>query len=726
MTKTKKNITNNLNKTKKSNNKNTKKNKNNNNNCSIGLKPFEKEYSKNMSPSSLVETNTSKKREFVKELMTKFSPISIKPHDNFYDYINYLWLKNISIEKQQNYIIQVDDFRLAQDKVYNQLNEIILDYIKNNDNKLSNNLKNYYNSIIQANPKSYSRQLAREAISIIDNFIKDDNPWALLAYINKDEMLKANAPFVWSLNPDDKEPNIYRCHIRPLQFLLLDLSVLYDDGKDVIYKQKYKKASYNVRQKVINILLGKNNLNAQDVFDVQVEIFNELGCIDVTLNDKTYNKVSKNEAFEKYGFDWVEFSKQLGFKTTPDFFITSSLNYLKCGSKLLVDNWKTPKWRTFWLYLILRRLVRITKDWEKIIYEFYGKFERGQESINVSDAVSASLYMSIPFNTFLTNEYVRKYKNSQSIKYVEILANDLKEVFKRILMRNNWLNTKTKKYALLKLKHCKFIFSKPDKLREDPDLKYGTLLYDNMKKINDWRLEKFIELEGKHIIDIPMVDWNNYPVKMIGEQAYIVNASYTPNQNRIYINLGYIQKPFIDLDERGIEYNLAHIGFTIAHELGHGFDDWGSQYGYNGKLHNWWTPEDKRKYKAIQNDVIKQYEEFAARDGIQFDASIGVGENLADIQSISICSEYLRDYQEKNKDIIPIRYLSFEAFYTYFAFQQKQLVGKKALSAQLKTNPHPLDKYRCNIPLSRSEIFRALYNVKKGDGMWWHNTNTVW
>ena len=54
------------------------------------------------------------------------------------------------------------------------------------------------------------------------------------------------------------------------------------------------------------------------------------------------------------------------------------------------------------------------------------------------------------------------------------------------------------------------------------------------------------------------------------------------------------------------------------------------------------------------------------------------------------------------------------------------MVSKKALSAQLKTNPHPLDKYRCNIPLSRSQIFRALYNIKKGDGMWWPNTNTVW
>jgi predicted metalloendopeptidase len=190
--------------------------------------------------------------------------------------------------------------------------------------------------------------------------------------------------------------------------------------------------------------------------------------------------------------------------------------------------------------------------------------------------------------------------------------------------------------------------------------------------------------------------------------------------------LGYIQKPFVDLDERGIEYNLAHIGFTISHEMSHALDDWGSQYDYNGDLRDWWTQKDKKQFKLIQNNVIKQYEEFAARDGIKFDASIGLGEDIADISAMAICERYLKDFQDFNKDLIPIRSVSFEMFYIFFAFQQKQKISKKALSAQLKSNPHPLDKYRCNIPLSRSLIFRALYNVKKGDGMWWFNTNTIW
>ena len=576
------------------------------------------------------------------------------------------------------------------------------------------------------NPKPYSKKLAFESVKTIEKLIEKNNPWEMLAYFNKDEMIAYNSPFIWNLNPDDKNTKIYRCYITPHQFELADLNVYYDDGSEVAYKKKYREEYKKFIKRVFNILLGKNNYNPQDVLDVEIDIFNALGCVDVKPEEESYNKVYADEAFTKYGFDWKEFSKQLGFKTTPKFIITTSLNYLKCGTDLFIKNWNTEKWKTYWLFILFKKLVRITRGWEDIMYDFKGKFERGQEKINKSDAVSASLYMSIPFNTFLTNEYVKKYENPQAMEYVKIMCNDLKVVFKRILTRNTWLQPSTKKYALKKLEHFNFVYGKPQGLREDPDLEYGTLLYDNMVKINNWRHHKFLELEGKGVIDIPIMDWSQYPVKMAGTQAYIVNASYTPSKNSIYINLGYIQKPFVDLDERGIEYNLAHLGFTISHELSHAFDDWGSKYGWDGNLNDWWTDIDRKKYKLIQQDVIKQYEEFAARDGIKFDASIGIGEDLADISGLAICDEYLRDFQEKNEDLIPIREFSYEGFYTYFAFQQRQVVGKKALAAQLKTNPHPLDKYRTNVPLSRSDIFRALYNVKKGDGMWWHNTDTVW
>ena len=183
---------------------------------------------------------------------------------------------------------------------------------------------------------------------------------------------------------------------------------------------------------------------------------------------------------------------------------------------------------------------------------------------------------------------------------------------------------------------------------------------------------------------------------------------------------------FIDLDQRGIEYNLAYIGYTMGHELSHSLDDMGSKFDADGNLNNWWTDADRKKFEEKINDVVKQYEEFAARDGIKFDARIGVGEDLADISGLSLAEEYLFYFQLVHGDQALINELSLKAFYVYGAIQSRQKIFDSAIPAQLKQNPHPLEKYRCNCPLTRLKLFRELYKVEKGDGMWWHNTDTIW
>ena len=181
----------------------------------------------------------------------------------------------------------------------------------------------------------------------------------------------------------------------------------------------------------------------------------------------------------------------------------------------------------------------------------------------------------------------------------------------------------------------------------------------------------------------------------------------------------------MDGDERGIEYNLAYIGYTIGHELSHSLDDVGSMYDYKGNLFNWWTPHDHKIFQSKVNDVIRQYETFAARDGIKMDGSLSVGENLADISGLAIIQEYLRDYQITDDYIVPIKKLSFEMLFMYIAHQWRSFVSKEAIPTELKINPHPLDKYRANCPLARLELFKSIYNIKKGDGMYWHS-DTIW
>ena len=56
----------------------------------------------------------------------------------------------------------------------------------------------------------------------------------------------------------------------------------------------------------------------------------------------------------------------------------------------------------------------------------------------------------------------------------------------------------------------------------------------------------------------------------------------------------------------------------------------------------------------------------------------------------------------------------------------RQKIHDEAFDIQLKTNPHPLDKYRCNCPLARLQMFRKLYMIKPKDKMYWPSDDTIW
>jgi predicted metalloendopeptidase len=437
-----------------------------------------------------------------------------------------------------------------------------------------------------------------------------------------------------------------------------------------------------------------------------------------------YNVVTEKEAHEKYHLNWSELTKGIGFKNVPRFFITDNMNYLHQITGILRENWNSKKWQAYFYYCFFKQIMSFHRSWRPIYFNFYGKFVRGQ-TVMMPQEIFPVFGLSYCFNTFLTEEYMNKYANGAYIQWASNLAYDLKTVFMRIIERNKWMSPKTKKYALLKLQHIRVDMAHPPYLISDPDIMYSKIdALGNIIACNEWRLKVLIESEGKHYIDLPMVDWNTY-YSLIGNQAYIVNAFYDPTKNNIYLPLAYLQKPFLDGDERGIEYNLAYIGYTIGHELSHSLDDMGSMYDYKGNLFNWWTPHDHKIFQSKVNDVIRQYETFAARDGIKMDGSLSVGENLADISGLAIIQEYLRDYQITDDYIIPIKKLSFETLFMYIAYQWRSYVSKEAIPTELKINPHPLDKYRANCPLARLDLFKSIYQIKKGDGMYWHS-DTIW
>ena len=142
------------------------------------------------------------------------------------------------------------------------------------------------------------------------------------------------------------------------------------------------------------------------------------GFYEWELTQENYDDIGGYDAVKKYNFDWEKFATALGFKKIPEFFITSSLTYLKCGTKLLLEEWKTEQWRTYWIYIYIRQIIIFTKEGGEIDYTFRAKHERGMEGSTLELEIFPVVGLGFAFNTFLTNEYYDRYKNNQYIEYL--------------------------------------------------------------------------------------------------------------------------------------------------------------------------------------------------------------------------------------------------------------------------------------------------------------------
>ena len=699
---------------------------------SNNYEPFEKDFMTNK------ESNNYEK-EIIHMINKPFTSKNMQPNNDFYDYINLNSIKDLkttykNISKKKKYYVQVDDFRIVQDRVNIKLLKIIKNEIKNPVTVELKNIKKVFTSLNKGNNKVF-KQHVDDLLIKYNTFVNNDDLWGLLSYINKNEIIKWLCPINWTVDNDLKNKNKFVNIIGFPNFPLYDVNLyfFYDLKKEntKVYKIK-KKIIYHYLKYIDEIrdacLEDKTLINSMDCYEVQKDIILAMGCDKIKNDSDNFYNIVKREDSEKYDFNWDKFSKGLGYEETPQHFICDSLNYLKCICHTLKTNWKTPKWRSFWLYLFLRQMILFNPNLRHIFYNFNRKLLLGQPEMK-SQEIFSLIGMSYCFNYFLSNQYVKHFYNPQTVNYVKSLFGDLIIVFKRIINNNKWLSETGKKNALLKLKHIKLNVGNPNYVRYDPILNYSEDdAWGNMLLISFWRTNKLINiynLKNPNIdFDIPSIDWKT--LKLSGKQCYIVNSFYIPNKNEVYIPLAYIQKPFIGLNNTSIEYIMSYIGSTLTHEMSHSLDNNGSKFDYKGEMNDIFTKEDNNIYMRIQNDIIHQYKYLAKKDNYDLDASNTIGEDMADISGLAITIQYLRDFYINNNYESSILKISLEKFFSLYAISQKEYIYKKAVYNQLLFNPHPMNKYRVNVPLSRSELFRNIYKVKKNNGMWWWTLSKIW
>ena len=67
---------------------------------------------------NIVSTSFNLEKQIISDLKKAINTRNVRANDDYYSYINDRWISDYELTEEQRYIIQVDDFRIVQDKVY--------------------------------------------------------------------------------------------------------------------------------------------------------------------------------------------------------------------------------------------------------------------------------------------------------------------------------------------------------------------------------------------------------------------------------------------------------------------------------------------------------------------------------------------------------------------------------------------------------------------------------
>ena len=653
--------------------------------------------------------NNRTKKHKSNKIKTKKRKNNPNPKDNYYYYVNNAWVSNTYISSADSDKTQ---FTILQKKVNNELYKCITHYIFKENSQVAKQCKNLYTSLTNWNDPLVEKQIYL-FIKQINDFRKD--PSNLYPFLK------------WS---------IYNGFITPIDFGIVtdikksrrQIATIVESGFSFSVKEMYfkkdkdydKTREYYIKfiQTVFSAFFGENNdYSAKDVFEIELNLASKMYTIaDYEDLNKVYNKYTNKEAKRLCNFELDLFLKEFGMTNVHAInFINPE--YVKHALTLMKDHkhghgWTSVKWNSYWVFKLL---VCSSSYHSKIHDLFFDFFIRKLKGINKEDPrkMVACFAVTNIMNATVSKSYILHYKNTKEIEFAKDLVNRLIKVFKERLTKNSWLSQATKECALNKIEKLVYVIGYKDKYPEDPDCDFlkDDAFGNNAKYIN-WVFNKY-----KQDINKPILN-NSYWFKPEEMNVYDVNAFYTSSKNEFVLPNALLQKPFINLSKK-ISYNLAYIGFIIAHEIIHGFDAHGSLFDADGTISplSWWTKEDRDNYNILQNDVMDHYTELALKDGIKIDAKLTLNENIADISAMNLIENALEMYLFEQNIFGEKQNEYFKDLYFNYAQQWRSLSRPKQMQNRLLTDQHSLAKYRVNCVLMRSKRFNTIFNITQKDGM---------
>jgi putative endopeptidase len=323
------------------------------------------------------------------------------------------------------------------------------------------------------------------------------------------------------------------------------------------------------------------------------------------------------------GLDWAAYLHAAGLDTQKQ--ITVWQPSAIRGISALVGSEPLDTWKAFLIFHTINHSAGLLPPaFADAGFEFYGHTLQGtpKQRDRWKRAIGA---LNNDLGDAVGQIYVKKYFPASSKAQVKQMVDNILAAFTDRVDQLDWMTPATKQKAKAKIATVRVGVGYQETWRDYSDL---TIRRDDPVG-NHLRAEQH---EYQHQLaklgqPVDKGEWWMTP--------QTVNAVNLPLQNALNFPAAILEAPFFD-PKADAASNYGSIGAVIGHEISHSFDNTGAEFDAQGRLANWWTPEDQAHFKATGQKLVEQYNAYEPLPGLHVNGQQTLGENIADVSGLTI------------------------------------------------------------------------------------------
>ena len=306
----------------------------------------------------------------------------------------------------------------------------------------------------------------------------------------------------------------------------------------------------------------------------------------------------------------------------------------------------------------------------------------------------------------LGRDYVARYFPPEAKARAQEMIKNILAAMGETINGLDWMTPETKKKALEKLSTFHVKVGYPDKWKD-----YSSVMITRSSYFNDvLATSQFQVADDRARIGKPLDRglWGMTPPTS--------NAYYSPKYNEIVFPAGILQPPAFSLKATDA-VNYGAIGVVIGHEVSHGFDDQGAQFDAQGRLANWWTPDDLKKFQAKGQCVVDQFDGYYIEPSIHHQGKLVLGESIGDLAVLKIAYLAFQKAQQTRPAPTIGGFTPDQQFFIAWGQFRGDETRPETQRLMVQGDPHPVAKFRVIGPLSNFPPFAEAFSCKSPAAM---------